>query len=296
MRTLRLASLLLVSLAAAFAQDKSEIVDKAPPPIEDALRARVIHFYQLFTDGKFKEAYSMVADDSQDKFFQLGKDQYKGCEIIKINYTENFTKATVVTSCKSDWRFQGTTALISFPLVSNWEVLDGQWFWHYVKPTILPSPFSPSGYIPGPKDSADDDASRVPKDMNAAGSAILAKVGVDKSLVHLQPSGTSFDTVHVRNDLPGDVSVKLEMAPIPGLKVTMGQSVLHAHDTTAVVFEWNPADPAIQCLECVKRTISGTLVQLRIEPFSRVFPVRMTFQSPVPIAKPARSIAPAPKP
>ncbi len=294
MRTLRLFSLLVVSLAAAFPQDKSEIVDKASPEIEEALRARVTHFYQLFMEGKFKEAYSLVADDSQDKFFQLSKDQYKGCEIIKIRYTENFTKATVVTSCKSDWRFQGTTALISFPLVSNWEVLDGQWYWHFVKPTILPSPFSPSGYIPGPSKSADDDASPVPKDINAAGHAILAKVGVDKSMVQLQPVGTSFDTVHVRNDLPGDVSIKIEMPQIPGLRVTMGQSVLHAHDTTSVVFEWHPEDPAIQCLECVKRTISTTTVQLKIEPFSRTFPIKVVFQNPAQSAKPAQSLAPKP--
>ena len=72
-----------------------------------------------------------MADDSQDKFFELSKDQYKGCEIIKINYSDNFTKAAVVTSCKSDWRLHGTVTLTTFPLTSNWEVVDGQWYWHY---------------------------------------------------------------------------------------------------------------------------------------------------------------------
>ena len=81
--------------------------DKAPPAIDEALRARVGKFYGAFIAGKFKDAYSLVADDSQDKFFELSKDQYKRCEIIKINYSENFTKAAVVTSCKSDWRWHG---------------------------------------------------------------------------------------------------------------------------------------------------------------------------------------------
>ncbi len=92
----------------------------------------------------------MVADDSQDKFFEMPKTQYKSCEITKIQLLENFTKATVVTSCKSEWRWHGTVTLITFPLTSNWEIIDGQWYWHYVKPTMVPSPFSPTGFVPVP--------------------------------------------------------------------------------------------------------------------------------------------------
>jgi predicted nucleic-acid-binding Zn-ribbon protein len=282
MKTLSLSSLLLFSMAAAFGQDKAdktEIIDKAPPAIEEALRARVNHFYELFKEGKFKEAYSLVADDSQDKFFELAKDEYKSCEIIKTRYTENFTKATVVTACKTDWRFQNITTPMSFPLVSNWELLNDQWYWHYMKPTIVPTPFSPSGFVPGQADNGDDTTSRVPKDIGAAGQAILAKVGVDKSVVQLQPAGTSFDSIHVRNDMPGDVSVKVETPAMPGLKITMGQSVLHAHDSTTVTFEWHPEDPAIKCLECMQRMTELTTVQLRIDPLSRVFPIRVMFQT-----------------
>ena len=144
MKTLAFWSLLLLSGATAFGQNPSDLFDKAPPAIDEALRAQVDKFYQAFIAGKFKEAYLLVADDSQDKFFELPKEQYKGCEIIKVHYTENFTKAAVVTSCKADWRFHGTTVLTTFPLTSNWEVVDGQWLWHYEKPTMVASPFSPT--------------------------------------------------------------------------------------------------------------------------------------------------------
>jgi hypothetical protein len=77
MKTLAL-SLVLLSCFAALGQDSSELFDKAPPPIDEALRARVDKFYGAFIAGKFKEAYLLVADDSQDKFFELSKDQYKG--------------------------------------------------------------------------------------------------------------------------------------------------------------------------------------------------------------------------
>ncbi len=41
-----------------------------------------------------------MADDSQDKFFELPKDEYKSFEIIKINYSDNFTKASSGDCCQ----------------------------------------------------------------------------------------------------------------------------------------------------------------------------------------------------
>ncbi len=79
MKTFALSSFLLMSGFAAFGQNSSDLFDKAPPAIDEALRARVNKFYELFIAGKFKDAYSLVADDSQDKFFELSKDQYKSC-------------------------------------------------------------------------------------------------------------------------------------------------------------------------------------------------------------------------
>src|SRR5271170_5111424 len=123
-------ALLMLSAILAFGQAPSDVFEKAPPAIDDALRARVGKFYGAFVAGKFKEAYSLVADDSQDKFFELPKEEYKSFEIIKIKYSDNFTKATVVTGVKSDWRFHGTVTQTTFPLTTNWEVIDGEWYWH----------------------------------------------------------------------------------------------------------------------------------------------------------------------
>src|SRR5579863_9630240 len=135
MKTLVLSSFLLISGFMAFGQDSSDLFDKAPPAIDEALRARIDKFYGAFVSGKFKDAYLLVTDDSQDAFFELSKDQYKSYEIVKIRYSENFTKAVAVVGVKSDWRWHGVVTPTTFPLTSNWEVVDGQWYWHYVKPT-----------------------------------------------------------------------------------------------------------------------------------------------------------------
>lgn len=275
MKTLAFWSLLLLSGYTASGQNPSELFDKAPPAIDEALRAQVDKFYQAFIAGKFKDAYLMVADDSQDKFFELPKEQYKSCEIIKVHYTENFTKAAVVTSCKADWRFHGTVVLTTFPLTSNWEVLNGQWFWHYEKPTMVASPFSPTGFVPVPADSTPNPAALVPKDIPGAAQAILAKVSVDKASVRLRSYETSQDVVHVRNDMPGQVRLKLDQPDVPGLKVTLGKTALTAHEETTIVFEWRLDDAA-------KKTNAGTTVQLHIEPTGQVFPISVAFDNTPP--------------
>ena len=275
MKTLAFSSLLLLSSFTAFGQNSSELFDKAPPAIDEALRARVDKFYGAFIAGKFKDAYLMVADDSQDKFFELPKEQYKGCEVIRINYSENFTKAVVVTSCKTDWRFHGSSVLTTFPLTSSWEVVDGQWLWHYVKPTMVPSPFSPTGFVPVPADSAPNPAALIPKDIPAAAQAILAKVTIDKASVRLRSDQTSQDVVHVRNDMLGQVSIKVEKPDIAGLNVTVTKSSLKAHEETSVVFEWRQDDAA-------KKVKGRAIVQLRIVPTGQVFPINIDFDNTPP--------------
>jgi hypothetical protein len=283
MRTLVLSSLLLLSGFTAFSQQASEVFDKAPPAIDEALRARVNKFYQAFVQGKFKDAYLLVADDSQDKFFELSKDEYKSFEIVRINYSDKFTKATVVTGIKNEWRFHGAGTLTTFPLTSNWEVIDGQWYWHYVRPTQVPSPFSPTGFVPVPAETPASASSKavsaVPKDFAGAAQKILSEVSVDKATVQLRSNETSEDVVHVRNGMPGEVLLKLDNPGIPGLKVTVGKSGLMAHQETTVLFEWRLDDPAIKCLECAKKMSEHPTVLLHIEPTGQVFPIGVVFNN-----------------
>lgn len=274
MKTLAFPFFLLLCAFAAFGQSAPapEPSEKAPPGVDDALHARVNKFYSAFMAGKFKEAYLLVADDSQDKFFELAKDQYRSCEIIKTAYTENFTKATVVTSCKSDWRWHGAVTLATFPLTSTWALVDGQWYWHFVKPTMVPNPFSPTGYTPLPPDTETDNTKLVPSDIPGAGKSILSKVGIDKSSVQLLSNQQSEAVVHLRNDMPGEVSATLDQPNIPGLTVSLGQSKLRAHETTTILFKWSPGASATP-------VNTRQTVQVRVEPTGQVFPISLVIAS-----------------
>jgi hypothetical protein len=294
MRTLALSSLLLVSGILGLAQDSTELLDKAPPPIDEALRARVDKYYHAFVAGKFKEAYLLVADEAQDAFLEAEKAQYKACETIKIRYSDNFTKAVVVVNCKGEWKWHGAVMPTSFPLTSYWEVVDGQWYWYYVKPTVVATPFSPTGFVPAPAETTAKNPPGLPANMVTAAQGILAKVSVDKRSVRLRTYETSLDVVHVRNDMPGTVTLKMDDSSTAGLKITVGKTQLQAHEETTVLFEWRLDDPALLCPDCAKKTTGTSMVQLHISPTGQAFPINIVFDRTPPTGNPIPPQVPAP--
>jgi hypothetical protein len=276
MRTLGLTTLLLGFVLGAWAQNPEQPSEKAPAEVDAALRARITKFYDAFMAGKFKEAYPMVADDSQDKFFELDKEQYKSCVIDMVQYSDHVTKALVITKCKGEWRLQGRVFPVTFPVRSNWALIDGQWYWRYVKPTMVQSPFSTTGWVPVPPESKDGQAPILPKDFAAVAQGILSKVSVDKTSVRFNSNQPSQEVVHVHNEMPGEVSLNFEDPGIPGLKISAGAAKLQAHQQTDVVFAWSPDTSA--------KTPPNTTVQLHIAPTNQVFPITLTFENGLPAA------------
>ena len=148
------------------------------------------------------------------------------------------------------------------------------------RPTMVATPFSPSGFVAcSPRDRGEQaakPASAVPKDIAGAAQRILAEVSVDKTSVRLRSDETSQDVVHVRNDMPGEVSLKLDKPDIPGLKVTLEQTELLAHEETTIRFEWSLDNPA----KSEAQTMSGhPVVQLHILPTGQVFPISVAFEN-----------------
>jgi hypothetical protein len=278
MRTITLSLLLLVCGVLGIAQDSAEQVDKAPPAIDEALRARVDLYYKAFLAGKFKEAYALVADDSQDAFLQADKAQYKVCETIKTRYSDNFTKATVVESCKGDWYFHGAVATRTYSLTTTWKIVDDKWFWFYVRPTQAPNPFSPTGFIPVPStESVQGDVAHIPKDMRGAATNILSKITLDKPTVHLLSDQTSKDVIHVHNGMPGVINLAMDQLAIPGLTITIGKSELGANEDTTVTFEYNLDSKEIACVDCAKKIKGTPFAALHVIPTGQIFNISIFF-------------------
>jgi hypothetical protein len=270
--------LFLTLFRPVFGQDAAGAAAQAPPDVDQALRVRVAAFYQAYIDGKFSDAYNLVSPESQNMFIQSGKDEYKGCETTKIEYSENFSKAFVTETCKSIWLWHGHASPNVVPVESHWKLSGNLWYWYYVKPTFVHSPFSPTGIVQLPPDQPETNSGNVaiPKDMRAAALNILSKVNVDKTTVSLRADSASKDEVHVRNDMQGEINLVLAPSPIAGLKATASKTQLKAKETAAITIEYTPDDKSIACGDCASR-IQRAWIQMTVEPTGQVFQIEVKF-------------------
>jgi len=281
MKTLK-AALFLAACSLGFGQESSDLFEKAPPPIDEALRARVDKFYQAHVDGKFREAFALVADDSQDAFFATSKAQFKKCETIRINWSEQFTKAKVVESCDGEFRFHGQAVPVKRPMTSDWKLVDGQWYWCFVNRDTVPTPFSPTGFTPVTGATPTSDPSKLPSsdEVNALAAGILQRVKVDKTTIKLRSDESSKDELHIRNDMPGAISFTVGEVALPGLKITPAKTELRANEETTVLFEYRLDDTSIACVDCAKKIQSTVASGLKIQPTGQFFPIEIVFANP----------------
>ncbi len=257
------------------AQELSDLLQKAPPELDGALRARISKFYQAHVDGKFREAYELVAEDSKDIFFAAEKPRYRSFHILKIDYSDNFTQAKAVVACETETSMFGHRFIIQMPVTSLWKLLEGQWYWYTLPPSD--EVMTPAGVMkPGPGPPAahvKDLGTRAPRI-----PALQTMVRADKTQVNLNLRGESSDTVKITNTLPGPVTLSLEYQAVPGMEIQLDREHLGANETATVTFrsrlegEIPPAD---------------ITVYVRVMPTAQVIPIRVMLVSaavkPVPV-------------
>jgi hypothetical protein len=269
--------LLLIPCVLAFGQDATVPSEKAPAAVDQALRARVSQFYQAFIDGKFRQAYLLVSEDSQDAFMESSKDQYKGCETVKIDFNDNFTKATVLESCMGMMHWHGTNLPTKVPLTSHWKLQNGDWDWYYILPTEVMTPWGKA--IIRPEDQTPPTERPVIPDGKAMTSTLFTGVKLDKENVELHAWETSKDVVHVHNDMPGKLELQLDVPYQPGFKVHADKTLLNQGEVATITFEYKLDDAAILCGDCAKKVHGEMTVQLHLIP-GRIRPIQVTFQLP----------------
>ena len=129
--------LALLFICCAGAQNPTDLLSKAPPDVDEALRARVSKYYQAFVDAKPRRAEPLVAEDSQDFFYNMKKTQLLSFEIGKIEYSDSFTKAKAVVIAETYVMALGFGSKpVKVPITSLWKLVDGQWYWYITEDLI----------------------------------------------------------------------------------------------------------------------------------------------------------------
>src|SRR6185295_13071044 len=128
-----------------FAQLVPPPVKPAPPEVDQALRARIGQFYQAYVDGKFRVAEQLVAEDSRDFFFEIEKQKILSFEKSEITYSDNFTKARVLTILPMEVRNARLGRItVRPPATSFWKLEKGVWWWYHFTETVVDTPFGKS--------------------------------------------------------------------------------------------------------------------------------------------------------
>jgi len=285
LKSLRIAPVLLFTLGIALAQDAANLFEKAPPDVDQALRARITKFYQAFVDGKFRLADALVADDAKDVFFAAEKKRYKACAIGNVAYSDNFTKAKAVVSCDTDYFMMGSQIAIKLPISSQWKLVDGEWFW-YVTPASEQQTYdTPFGPVKRPPEQGSADPAAAPpvRDPAAVIAQVTNGIHVDRTSLDFNSSKSSRQEVVVKNGMPGDITL-IASTGIPGLSVQPGKTTIHAREDLKLVISFKADDPSITCPECLTHPqdrLAGD-VTLRVEPTGQEIPIHIKFVVPHP--------------
>lgn len=271
---LRLCVVTLLCSLGLTAQTAAELFEKAPPQIDAALRERIQYFFQCHVEGKFRQADQVVAEDSKDAFFAAEKKRYRGFEIVRIVYSDNFTRARAVVAVDTDFVGPGIGKIpVKVPLTTLWKFENGQWWWYVDPEAGRQTPFGPMR--PGPEGGSAPFTFSIPSRPEQAAS-LLNQVKADKSEVRLSSYEPSSEEVTITNNLPGQVSLSLEYNGFPGFEARLERRELQPKQATRLLLRIEPRDKS------PKPTIT---LNIRVQPTNQLIPIRVTFAVPPEIEK-----------
>jgi hypothetical protein len=257
--------MLTVALLLLSAQDAS-LFEKAPPDVDEALRARVTQFYQAHVDGKWRAADAVVADDSKDGFLGADKTRCKAFNIVKINYSEEFSKANVLVTCDTELAAAGRRLPVKAPLSSHWKVIDGKWFWYLIPVDPNVGTLTPFGRMKPGVGTDGSGAIGDPLKQGPTALEVLSAIHPDKSSVMLSSYQKSEAVVTLTNTR-GRAQLSVEPISIAGLEMSLDATDLKSNESAKLTIRYNPPDQTPKSTQIVRVSVfpSGQVVGIELK-------------------------------
>lgn len=254
----------ILFLSLSWAQEPTDLFRKAPPDVDEALRARIAKFYKAHVDGKPRLAEEVVAEDSKEIFYNAQKPRYLSYKINRIDYTGDFTQAKATVVCEMHMNALGFSGKpLPIPLPSTWKLVNGEWFW-FVDPEMLK--ITPFGKMKEGDDSGETPAIQKGPDL----VSLWSQVKADKSAVQLKAGEPSSDQVSITNKMPGAVSLSFQDPHLAWLKITLDRTELKAEEKATLTFRSDPE-------QLKKVPASPITVSLVVQPTNQIIPVHVVF-------------------
>ena len=251
---------LLVCASACFAQSPEDLFNKPPADVDQALRARITEFFQDHVEGKFREAEALVAEDSKDFYYNSSKTKYLSFQIVRIAYSENFTRAKATMLCEQYFLIPGFEHKpMKAPLPSTWKVVNGQWYWYVDQDALLQTPFGKMKPGPGGQAGASPPSIQSLDDVK---KFIFSQVKADKQAVTVKADQP--ETVTITNGANGAISLTLMAVP-SGIEAKLDRASLAA------------GEKAILTVRAGDKPHSGVL-SIRVDQTNQMIPIQVAFQ------------------
>lgn len=262
---------LLLWAAVCLAQDPAALFEKAPPDIDEALRARITKFYQAHVEGKFRAADALVAEDSKDAFFEADKTRCRSFNLMSVKYSDSFSRAVAVIACETDFPMpMGRPMAVKMPVRSQWKTVDGQWFW-YLDPVSDKEAVTPFG-IRKPQNPQQPAAAAAPRVAPMDIETVFKQVKTDKQEVSFDPSAKGVNRVVVTNQMLGSISVSLDPPVLEGLDLKLDRTSLGQGESAVLSIAYEPAK---------NRKPSAAVVRVIVSPLGQALPIQIRFAAPV---------------
>lgn len=258
-----LAFLILFSLQA---QTPAPTLDKPPQDVDDALRARIKQFYDFHVARKYRQAETLIANESKDDFYVLSKPELQGYKIGSIEYSDKFTKAKVVIIGSMPVLLpMAGGKIMDMPFASFWKIESpgkateepvkkggkkkpaakasaGVWYWYYNKDAARETPF---GKVTTSAEKPGEGPTALPARPNVSVESLQSALKVDTTRVNLVAGKPK--TIQVTNTLPGPASLSISCPNKPlaetGITAKFDRSDLKGNDTASLTFSVDPNIP-----------------------------------------------------
>lgn len=272
-----LSLLTVLSLASSnlSAQTLASRINKPPAGVEEALRDRVTKFFQLQSEGKFRQGESYVCDESKDAYYDAFKNKWTSVKVVSITWEDSFQTGKVLMSLGTELKTLGGSIPAQYPLTTVWKVQSNHWC-YFVPPvdtTQVPSPFGTMK--PGP--TAGDGGLATNRKAPPTSSDIARMVGITKSELHVKADEQSTDSLEVINGLPGSLRLEIHAPEFPGLQWTLSKAELKEKEKAILTVTYKPLDKS-------KKTPFN--LNLVVEPFGGIMAIPVIFTSPAATSSP----------
>jgi hypothetical protein len=209
--------------AVSFAQTAPPEAPKPPADVDQALRARVNEFYDLLVKREFRKAEALIADDTKDYYYSVGKPTITKFALQEIRYSDNFTRAISVVKCTQKVSQPGfPLGEWDLPVPGLWKYENGNWYWYVNQKQVM----TPVGIV---KNVGEDQGSaagsapvpggEIPKGFSQVPDFALGRVGADKKMVTLEGDKTEKVTIvngsagQIRLLMPSQLGLDLKLEP-----------------------------------------------------------------------------------